>query len=146
MIPILTKRNHSLLTTQNRKCAQLNTAKVSIYPKLFLLSNRLDLSILGIGYPEDLPAEPSNEGGRLIHRWILGNWDVCWLVHTLPVLDLREWVTYESQWQPVQHVYYNHSSNVLQSTRTVRWKSTLKQVLDRPTFVLRKLLHSCSTL
>lgn len=45
-------------------------------------------NILGISDSEDLSAETTNEGGRLIHRGKLGDGDVIGLMHTLPVLDL----------------------------------------------------------
>lgn len=44
--------------------------------------------VLGIGDSEDLSAEATDEGGRLVHGGKLRDGDVCGLVHALPVLDL----------------------------------------------------------
>lgn len=46
--------------------------------------------ILGISNSKDLSAEAADKGGRFIHRGKLGDGDVGGLVHTLPILDLKQ--------------------------------------------------------
>lgn len=54
------------------------------------LANYIGGVILGISDPEDLPAQATDESGRLIHRRELWDGDVGGLVNTLPVLDLNK--------------------------------------------------------